>query len=280
MNDVTRTSNQHFDYRVEGTKILWDFPSGIGERAATLPELYLWAQIEQLQQDLAREVGTREARVAEITHHQQRVVDLEHAYDLLRQCVAALERERDQARADYHHELAKQAGHEPPSALTEQVLLDIANEFDQGPGATFEFDKPTLLRMMRGFAATVEGRARDGAVHEPPDVPYAWTIPGDDTADVNGFIAARVDQRGEFTKPLYAAGKLPTARALVCREVCQRAVEIIKDATTQPPSPELRDDEFIAWTCRCRFINMDRNEAMCAECGRKRPTSTKGENHG
>src|SRR5512138_1765114 len=28
--------------------------------------------------------------------------------------------------------------------------------------------------------------------------PFAWTIPGDETADMNGFIPARVDQEGEF----------------------------------------------------------------------------------
>lgn len=44
-------SKERFDYRVEGTRILWDFPGGIGERAATFPELYLWSQIESLARD-------------------------------------------------------------------------------------------------------------------------------------------------------------------------------------------------------------------------------------
>lgn len=48
--------------------------------------------------------------------------------------------------------------------LDDQTLLTIANQFDQGPGATFEFDQPTLLNFMRSFAATVEGMVSDGAM--------------------------------------------------------------------------------------------------------------------
>lgn len=33
--------------------------------------------------------------------------------------------------------------------------------------------------------------------------PFAWTIPGDDTADMNGFVPAKIRREGEFTKPLY-----------------------------------------------------------------------------
>lgn len=35
-------------------------------------------------------------------------------------------------------------------------------------------------------------------------VPYCWVIPGDDTANADGWIDARVSSEGEFTKPLYA----------------------------------------------------------------------------
>lgn len=35
--------------------------------------------------------------------------------------------------------------------------------------------------------------------------PFAWTIPGDDQADMNGFIPTKVYREGEFTKPLYAS---------------------------------------------------------------------------
>lgn len=40
---------------------------------------------------------------------------------------------------------------------------------------------------------------------QPKAEPVAWTIPGDDTADANGFIPARITQEGEFSKALYAA---------------------------------------------------------------------------
>lgn len=48
---------------------------------------------------------------------------------------------------------------------------------------------------------------------EPPAAPCAWTIPGDDTADMNGFIPARINSEGEFTKPLYARASIPPTGA-------------------------------------------------------------------
>lgn len=39
--------------------------------------------------------------------------------------------------------------------------------------------------------------------------PEAWVIPGDDTATVDGSIAAKVSKEGEFTKPLYAHPAAP-----------------------------------------------------------------------
>jgi alkylhydroperoxidase family enzyme len=51
--------------------------------------------------------------------------------------------------------------------------LAHANAYDQGPGGTFEFDTPTLLAMLRGLAATVEGMIRDGSAPEPPAEPSA-----------------------------------------------------------------------------------------------------------
>lgn len=40
---------------------------------------------------------------------------------------------------------------EPLTALDDETLLAIARQWDQGPGATFEFDPPTLLRFMRNL---------------------------------------------------------------------------------------------------------------------------------
>lgn len=34
--------------------------------------------------------------------------------------------------------------------------------------------------------------------------PFAWTLPGDEIADVDGWIPARIDRWDEFTRPLYA----------------------------------------------------------------------------
>jgi hypothetical protein len=53
--------------------------------------------------------------------------------------------------------------------------LAHANAYDQGPGGTFEFDTPTLLAMLRGLAATVEGMIRDGATLEPAHEPHVIT---------------------------------------------------------------------------------------------------------
>jgi len=41
--------------------------------------------------------------------------------------------------------------------------------------------------------------------NQPQGEPVAWVIPGDDTANANGFIDAMCYRDGEFTRPLYAA---------------------------------------------------------------------------
>jgi hypothetical protein len=49
----------------------------------------------------------------------------------------------------------------------------------------------------------------------------AWVIPGDDTADCNGFVAAMAYEHGEFTRPLYARPQSrsePTIASLPPRE--------------------------------------------------------------
>jgi Lar family restriction alleviation protein len=60
----------------------------------------------------------------------------------------------------------------------------------------------------------LRGEVRDEwnrrAAAEPlAELPAAWVIPGDDTASMNGFIDARIDCQGEFTKPLYARPAQP-----------------------------------------------------------------------
>jgi hypothetical protein len=43
--------------------------------------------------------------------------------------------------------------------------------------------------------------------------PFAWVLPGDDTARDDGFIDAMVIEQGEFTKPLYTASAFETLAA-------------------------------------------------------------------
>jgi hypothetical protein len=43
--------------------------------------------------------------------------------------------------------------------------------------------------------------------------PFAWVLPGDDTARDDGFIDAMVIQQGEFSKPLYTAAALEALAA-------------------------------------------------------------------
>jgi hypothetical protein len=52
-----------------------------------------------------------------------------------------------------------------------------------------------------------EAVTKYSAICAAPDdgkqAPFCWVIPGDDTANMNGFIDAHVSNHGEFTKPLY-----------------------------------------------------------------------------
>jgi hypothetical protein len=49
--------------------------------------------------------------------------------------------------------------------------------------------------------------------------PVAWVIPGDDTAKMDGSIDARIDQEGEFSRPLWGVpGGLDAARERLERE--------------------------------------------------------------
>lgn len=45
----------------------------------------------------------------------------------------------------------------------------------------------------------------------PAPEPVAWILPGDDNEDVNGFIPARINREGEFTKPVYGPDLLAYA---------------------------------------------------------------------
>jgi len=55
--------------------------------------------------------------------------------------------------------------------------------------------------------------------------PFCYVLPGDDTANDKGFIDAMAWQESEFTKPLYTAQDLATARASE-RERCAKIAEM------------------------------------------------------
>jgi hypothetical protein len=59
---------------------------------------------------------------------------------------------------------------------------------------------PLEKRAIALFAAWLDRRGAGETNGEP----VAWTIPGDENADMNGFIPARMNREGEFTRPLYA----------------------------------------------------------------------------
>ena len=42
--------------------------------------------------------------------------------------------------------------------------------------------------------------------------PVAWVIPGDCNEDVNGYLPARINREGEFTRPLYPESALLAER--------------------------------------------------------------------
>lgn len=69
--------------------------------------------------------------------------------------------------------------------------------------------------------------------------PYAWTTPGTDEADCNGFIPCNIHRGGELTKPLYL-GPQPTLDEMqeeLHNEIA-RLREALRDiAYRRPPGP-------------------------------------------
>ncbi len=65
---------------------------------------------------------------------------------------------------------------------------------------------------------------------EPRDQqPFAWVMPGDDHANVNGWLDCRISSEGEFTKPLYEH-PAPVARvdaAALNRELCKQEGHVL-----------------------------------------------------
>lgn len=93
-------------------------------------------------------------------------------------------------------------------SLDDQALLTIAHQWDQGSGATFEFDTPTLLRFMRSFAATVEGMLRDGAISAPLTDAEIDAIANEGHRNANGGIYATSVY--EFARAIESAHRAPS----------------------------------------------------------------------
>lgn len=79
--------------------------------------------------------------------------------------------------------------------------------------------------------------------------PCAWVIPGDDHADINGFIDARVIEGDEFTKPLYDATALTSLQSRIAALV--EAMEWYADPERYRSHPngiafERRDISYVA----------------------------------
>jgi len=103
-----------------------------------------------------------------------------------------------------------------------------------------------LWKATEAAAAEITGAAppvRSAASTVEP-VPFAWVLPGDDTARDDGFIDARIDREGEFTKPLYTTPPNPvvaenattetTARVRVWDEA--RGAHFLQDVPNSEPN--------------------------------------------
>ena len=57
--------------------------------------------------------------------------------------------------------------------------------------------------------------------------PVAWVLPGDDKERDGGWLDARIDDEGEFTKPLYDESAILQAKEEGRREGLREAAEIV-----------------------------------------------------
>jgi hypothetical protein len=135
---------------------------------------------------------------------------------------------------------------------------------DENTDAPFEL----VLRFATLKEAQDAHREVAAAAQPPCAQPLAWVIPGDDTADANGFIAARVSCEGEFTKPLY--GHPPTARISDLESLLREALPLVEAHT--PPTSEagtmvsLRNKLRAALGKFCCFEDCDQEPTHGAYC--------------
>ena len=105
---------------------------------------------------------------------------------------------RDHALADLRRESAA-----PDGGLSGEQAVSIAADLVSG-------SIPTDKDALRAFCVLAL-RSLERPACRVVDKPYAWVIPGDDTADMNGWIACRISSDGEFTQPVYRHPASPPA---------------------------------------------------------------------
>lgn len=85
-------------------------------------------------------------------------------------------------------------GIEAAKIVSEYLALRLTS-LDEG-------DAANIIHILHQAGVRFRVPTRDGAEGAQP---FAWTVPGDDQADYNGFIPTKIVREGEFTKPLYAS---------------------------------------------------------------------------
>ena len=93
---------------------------------------------------------------------------------------------------------------------------------------------------------------------ETSDKPVVWVVPGDDNANMNGFVDARFDREGEFTRPLYAKPVVESRDTPAC--------------LWQRDDP---DNEFFFNTaCGQEGVDRETSWVFCPHCGKRLTTQT------
>lgn len=94
--------------------------------------------------------------------------------------------------------LASRASHEPAPEHFDEHDAGIIRDLEAMAANQLAGFWPQALAI--GALRLIRQRS---AQPPPAEQPFAWTIPGRDNADMNGFIPVHIERHGEFTKPLY-----------------------------------------------------------------------------
>lgn len=92
--------------------------------------------------------------------------------------------------------------------------------------------------------------------------PFAWVVPGDDNSYGDGWLAARIDADGEFTKPLYAR---PQSAALDAKD---RKIDALRDALKEIADFPRPQGGSFRWGIGCAYSHIQaRARAALKEIG-------------